>query len=186
MLGCVGSAKDEALLSGCPLLVPSKSSLFYLSSPRPNFEVPSCQQTWASAKLPPPCSAPEPRLLDFCACPTSGARYPSPASSEAAIGGSTGGPAWPHPHAGDGATQRSPAAHKGCSAAGHTVPASPRPPSRWPRCAPPPSACICPESRAAPPDGLREEAGSPGSCPCTAPRRASDLLATTIAPFETP
>lgn len=43
MLGSVGSAKDEALPGGFPLLVPPEFSLFYLSSPRPNLEVSTCQ-----------------------------------------------------------------------------------------------------------------------------------------------
>ena len=57
MLGFVGSAKDEALPSGFPLLVPPESSLFYLSSPRPNFEVPGPGQDPTSVLRP------QPRLL---------------------------------------------------------------------------------------------------------------------------
>lgn len=56
MLGFVGSAKDEALPSGFPLLVPPESSLFYLSSPRPNFEVPGPGQD-PNLRAPPPAQA---------------------------------------------------------------------------------------------------------------------------------
>lgn len=59
-------------------------------------------------------------------------------------GGRTGRPARPHPHAGDGAARRPPGKDKDCSAAGRTVPGSPRPPPRWPPTRPP---CVCSAGR---------------------------------------
>ena len=89
--------------------------------------------------------------------------HPHPASPEAAGGGSTGRAARPHPHAGDGASRRPPGRDKGCSAAGRTVPGSPRPPPRWPPTRPP--LASVPPARLHSPDGFREEeAASIGPC----------------------
>lgn len=77
-------------------------------------------------------------------------------------GGRTGPPARPHPHAGDGAARRPPGKDKGCSAAGRTVPGSPRPPPRWPPTPPPLRLLRRPGLHS--PDGVREEAASLGPC----------------------
>lgn len=69
----------------------------------------------------------------------------------------------PHPHAGDSASRWPPGKDKGCSAAGRTVPGSPRPQPRWPPTRP--ALCLLCRRGLHSPDGFREEA----TClrPCT-------------------
>lgn len=166
-----GSARAEAS-PGC--LPPPSTSPQGLPAPTPRSPPPTSKVLLAR-------NPPEPPRLPPMLLPQPGTRprtppqppvrpsdqgdpHPHPASPEAAGGGRTGRPARPHPHAaGDGASRRPPGRDKGCSAAGRTVPGSPRPAAPVaPEAAP---LASVPPARLHSPDCFREEeAASLGPC----------------------
>lgn len=145
------SAEDETSPGGLPLLLvrpPSTSTPGPLNSllrsgSRPNFEVPSSQQNAPDPSPPrnhllvlPAAQDPSPAPLTSPDPPARVAPRRGPSKRRGHVAGE-GGADQLHPYAGDGASRRPPGRDKSCSAAGRTVPASPRPPPWWPRCGPP-------------------------------------------------
>lgn len=165
------SSKAEPSPGGLPLPDPTASPSRVVPTPKvpaPDFEGPS----WSTKRPAPPRShlhvprtaqdqtqalAPPPVLataVGLRAGPQQAPRRPA--------GERTGRLARAHPHAGDSASRWPPGEDKGCSAAGRTVPGSPRPQPRWPPTRSP--LCLLCGTGLLSSDGFREEASSLRPC----------------------